>query len=1813
MTNVNAQEVLVIKGRNLDVSKSGGIIAGKGADILQATPRVGEAIQLSVLRSEETDTITLTNKDDVVELAFEDNLLFYTSVQRLQEEIISSTQRGSEKGAVHLPARLSFTNQRTRGEDGLLIKSVKVLDIKGKLIDAAGKKGGELAARKIAEKIEGDQLAGRDILYRIAAKSDQSEGAIELIPAEGDIDPAKPMLLFIHGTASSTQGSFSELWQPSTFTDDTIWSDLQKKYQKNIFALEHRTLTRSPIDNIVDLLEKLPVGCRLHLVSHSRGGLVGELLCRGQFNNSREPFTTEDIALFDSPKVSDMAGLLAETQKDYQQHQQQLQKLNTLLRDKQPVVERFVRVACPARGTTLAGGKLDIYLSGILNVIGLIPALKASSLYDLLKAFTMAVAKERTRPEHLPGLEAQMPGSPFIAMLNSAPESVKAHLAVIKGDIEPTGILKKISMFFLDRFYESDHDLVVNTPSMDGGARRENRIPVLFDKGKDINHFRYFENSRTRQGLFFGLTDTTLPPKGFQFLEQKAVEIARTLPRGKKHDEVPSVFVLPGITGSHIGLDGNRIWIDFFALVRGRFSDLHIAAENVAAQAPVAKAYGDLIDHLAQTHYVIPFAYDWRRSLLDTGRELGAAVDERLRNNKNQPVRIVAHSMGGLVTRAMMSQCKEVWERLRGREGSRVLMLGTPNRGSHSIARIFACQDRLIKMLALADLHHDQNELLAILRKFPGVLELLPIDENGIIDIADSLWEDFGTILSSDWKRPAKTDLNKSQKTWNALSAVDLDPAFVFYIAGRADETPASVAVKDTASKTKEISFTRTKEGDGQVPWATGIPKGIKHWFVNAVHGDIPDYKPAYKAFVEILETGSTSLLATQPPVTRGMERGKVMLSDVVDIFPDEDQLLAAGLGKTIRSKEDTKPAMPPLQVSVVHGNLCFVGSPLAVGHYQGDTIVSAEAVLDELLDHRLSRRQQSGVYPGPLMTNEILFNNLTYKFPGAVIVGLGEVGELTTGTLTGSFRDAVIRYVLIGRETGQFGKKPIELSTLLIGTGAGKISVNDVVSSLIRGVLQANKMLAGPTGNADYIVSKLKFVELHEDIAIAAQYALCNIISNIEFGDTIDCKKTLIVGNGGCSRAHFSEDATWWQRLRIEVTQNGGLKFTTLGARARAEMRIQAIQRQSIEPFLKELTTQTSASENAGRVLFELLIPPELKNQAAENQRLMLVVDKGAAAYPWELLEYAGREKNEALAIQAGMIRQLTTESFIPTNICTDLSALVVGDPFSGKDSIFPELPGAQEEARVVVKVLKKNRVHVQEPLIRESGSKILTRLMTDKFGVLHLAGHGVVDFELPETVYEDASTHSETKKGNKVTGMVIGENQFLTPVEIHQMPYTPAFVFINCCHLGKINGIRQPYMERRYYLAANLATQFIEQGVKAVIAAGWAVDDSAALTFAETFYEGFFNGTSFGDAVQKARAATQKLHSGVNTWGAYQCYGDPDFRMVESRGTREANTPQVFVSLAEYLVAVKNITENAKTATRSTASILCARLQDLIKTIPDQYEHDAKLLVCIGDAWGELDHFAEAVNSYRSALQAQKAYATLHCAEQLANFKCRLAIEKVGDDKADKAKNLTKEAMDLTREAIDLLLSLNKDFGESIERLSLLGSAYKRRARIDIANRVSLQKNLQEMRDNYLRAYEKNLALNGKVYTYPLINGLTARWLLQKTSVNNNDLGDFDALLESARQAKMVSEINQEYFWDAIAAADCDLLAALKEEQLTAEKVSSIADAYETIGQVASSPRQMRSVMEHVDFLYAVAAQLKLSQAVQLEELRNRLRKIH
>jgi hypothetical protein len=160
-------------------------------------------------------------------------------------------------------------------------------------------------------------------------------------------------------------------------------------------------------------------------------------------------------------------------------------------------MERFVRVASPAAGTSLASGRLDNWLSLATSVLDL-TGLGGSQFYRFLKGFLLAVVKTRTDPRSVPGLEAMMPGSLLTMLLNRPGIETKADLSVIAGDIEGGSLLARLGLKAVDWFYGGDHDLVVDTLSMYGGLARTNRAArFFFDKADTVSHFNYFRNDKT--------------------------------------------------------------------------------------------------------------------------------------------------------------------------------------------------------------------------------------------------------------------------------------------------------------------------------------------------------------------------------------------------------------------------------------------------------------------------------------------------------------------------------------------------------------------------------------------------------------------------------------------------------------------------------------------------------------------------------------------------------------------------------------------------------------------------------------------------------------------------------------------------------------------------------------------------------------------------------------------------------------------------------------------------------------------------------------------------------------------------------------------------------------------------------------------------------------------------------------------------------------------------------------------------------------------------------------------------------------------
>ena len=110
-------------------------------------------------------------------------------------------------------------------------------------------------------------------------------------------------------------------------------------------------------------------------------------------------------------------------------------------------------------------------------------------------------------------------------------------------------------------------------------------------------------------------------------------------------------------------------------------------------------------------------------------------------------------------------------------------------------------------------------------------------------------------------------------------------------------------------------------------------------------------------------------------PGKRGLRKGAkytlefALMADGVapaDGLPAEDELRSLGFGGGLRQAPiDTRPVAPTIEISIRHGDLSYARHPVLVGHYLGDTVVSAEATLDRQLGHALSRRLELGLARG--------------------------------------------------------------------------------------------------------------------------------------------------------------------------------------------------------------------------------------------------------------------------------------------------------------------------------------------------------------------------------------------------------------------------------------------------------------------------------------------------------------------------------------------------------------------------------------------------------------------------------------------------------------------------------------------------------------------------------------------------------------------------------------------------------------------------------------------------------------------------------
>ncbi len=1216
--------------------------------------------------------------------------------------------------------------------------------------------------------------------------------------------------------------------------------------------------------------------------------------------------------------------------------------------------------------------------------------------------------------------------------------------------------------------------------------------------------------------------------------------------------------------------------MDVFELALGGFANLKIAAENIEPTAPMASTYARLINYLSSTHEVIPFAYDWRKSIREAAQRFGDVIAKKLKET-DQPIRIVAHSMGGLVARAMFAECDDVWDDFVERKGSRLLLLGTPHKGAYVIPQMLMGKERTLQLLELLDLRHSKQNLLQWIVQFPGVLELLPTEDDQVDYFSTQVWHDFSNLSGGDLIIPKEDDLENAKKFSEVLERSPVDPEKMAYIAGWAPNTPCGIRTKNDRGNI-DLHFIGTDEGDGRVPWNTGIPEGLPAWYMEAAHGDLPDHKPGFPAIYELLVDGQTQRLPQIPQhISRAGQREYRLADDQPLVFPDQTDLEQA-----VMCSAPTRllgPKVEPIHVSVAHGNLAFCEDPIAVGHYEGDALVSAEKALDYYLDRRLTTHHELGIYPGELGTALVVIN--TEKKPGgAIVVGLGKIGELSPKKLTDTFVTALTKYAVQRIEDHPGGGQlEIEFISLLVGTGEGGLSISNSIFAILESVHLVNKSLAQMPSSNNARITKLQFIELYKDRAIQATRELMLYPDREKFQIETEVQNL----SGGRHRAYFQESPGWWNRMHIRSKGRGNsLMFTLPTNRARTEESELQVQWRNTDKLIQQAVNNPHWNWRLATTMFELLLPNRVKAFVSDLSNIVLVVDQTSARYPWELIYDRRMGDQKPMVIEVGLIRQLATQVFRTQVMdASNQNVMVVGNP-KNTPKEFVDLPGAEQEARIVSNLLANDNFTVQSQ-IGTATVDIMTELFSADYRILHLAGHGVFEHELSE----DADKEGEN---DKITGMVLGGGVFLTANEVNQMTRVPELVFINCCFLGKINPddeAREAQQDAmrfpRHEFAASLSQRLIEMGVKAVVAAGWAVDDAAAVTFAETFYRNMLEGGLFGEAVKQARAVTYELHHDrTNTWGAYQCYGDPMYKLVKFSRTSSGEKTQRFVDLEEVIVEVENLIEDAKTTSVQGLENLRGWLKDILKEIEDtnkSWLNDAKLNEVLGRAYREMDLFKEAVIHYGATLENRKGRATINAAEQQANLRARWAVEVYRQGSPD-------EARALITESLDQLERLVKTFGENLERLSLIGSAHKRQAQISTGENRQIA--LENMKENYQAAWEKD-----KDNPYPLGNMLTAQVVLFWVGVKQRRSDILYANFKKLKALTTQQTIDNPHdFWAAIGETDTYLLKGLLEGSLVGikdddEKAVDLAKRYTTAWQRYGTARELKSVSEHLDFL--------------------------
>lgn len=1704
-------------------------------------------------------------EDDIIELEYSDGTVWIGAAKDLRK---ISGVKGKKRDAddTNLPLEL-VSEDASRGIGSVLLTAFSVFTKKSKTVS----KG----LHEVVSNLE--DFIKEEGLFHIDPK-------FQLTKVTGTLsNSSSPYLLFLHGTLSSTEGSFDRLFKNS---EDNIWGQLVSFYKHQIITLEHKTLTKSPLQNVLDLVKHFPDNITLHVVSHSRGGIVGDVLSACQqgkvaFSKVVDPSRTDDL--------------------------QTIREIEKVIRTKQIAIERFIRVACPAAGTTLLSDKYVDYLNALVNVIR-VAAPGYGEVVNKIKKIIVAIYSLKDNNSVLPGLEAMVPDGGFQRMLNMPSVTINAPLAVIAGDGVASFSLKGLGTILFNLFYLHDNDWVVDTESMDKGIRRKGSIYTMLTQHKEVNHFSYFNNKDSRMALVTALTaDIPEWKKYFTVQDEMSVKERGLLSKWQTGEELstpadlahitgkkPILVLIPGILGSNLyettkGTKANKIFLADGEMIRGGFVsklDLTNPKSNIEALSVASKSYGPFVEHFKQQYDVVVFPYDWRKSIKEASQKLAAQL--RLLQTKagNQCIHLVAHSMGGLVARHLLVVDKPLFNQLSSHSDFKFIFLGSPLKGAYIVPQILLGQGIIFKSFAAIDLKHDTHDLMRVFKDYKGLLNLLPVssEDHDFLNSQSNTWLELKST-DEHFEIPDTRNLKEFVSEVNAIEAELYSNKKVFYIAGTSDKTLCDYELADSFFKGRYVQFLATNKGDGKVTWESGIPKELKEdnrvFYVDTIHGDLAADEDNFAGIADLIKTGRTQLLPAAEPMDRSV--GEIIsYHNDPELFSRDIKDIESGLFGKRRSRKTNQ--QPILNISIKCGDLKYTKYPIMVGHFKNDAIVSAESVVDRYLNKRLTMKHELKIYPEEIGSSDVFYNKS--NTPASIVVGLGEMEKLTGSKLERTISQGALNYILSCSNRSS-NEESFGLSVILIGSSYAGLSLETSLKAIINGVQNANSILHNRNSGMK-LISELEIVELYEDKAVQTLKFLVNETETNKFNNNLRLAQRKINKVQGRRKRILSENREdWWSQMRIVRTDDQRLlkkdmmnfEYSASSLSAKVDKRNNIANMRVINANIEQLASMQTWDLEKAKLIFELLVPNDFKSAVRNQQHIQLQLDFHSAQIPWELL-HDTRAYIKPLATQVGIIRRLEFDNAnIAISYVNENTALVIGDP----DLNNPEhqLPGARQEAEHVRDLLTVNGLQVK-PLIFSDDISIINELNLNQYKIIHLAGHGNYD-----------------EQNDLNSGMLIGDGIYLSNVDIQNLWYVPDLVFINCCHIGKVTPKGMTNSMNKHGLAASLSLELIKKGVKCIIAAAWAVDDLAAKNFTEVFYDLLLRDNdrkNFGEAVRGAREDTFLKFGNKNTWAAYQCYGDQFYMFDDKQGSSAKKAP--YFDEDEIKVDLENLLLRMD-VDKDDLNYLVSRIKEIEKRVEDSnIPMSSILFYLVGKCYAELRYYDEAVINLEKAILRPGSKLPDDAEEKL----CLMRYKKYFFEMRTSGKSL--EDMEKNMKKMKDILQVNG----TAERYNLLASSYKTMACFE-KSATKRKQLLKEAEAHYRSGYTIIKRDSGNLI-YPLSNFLAIQFMSEFGKAKINTASYLKWLQDDYELCK--DKLDQSDFWDLMAKANMLFVKTLvtvrsKSFQLHFDELKeAIRHAWKEGGTVSKK----LSELEHLDILIGLlnhhpAAKIKPEMKF-LEELK-------